>query len=289
MSKLGLTTSAASTRAFVDQTPAAQPGPPPAPISPGNPTALFPYWHLINSEVFDCGLTDCDHVWHQIASQLDQGSEDGSHPGWSFEHCGPDAEQGWCATEGFFLEGGVPQIASLSRGLGKCADVDPRTCLDGIITGFSDPEAGVSVCKKCGILNDSDADLCGTGGCSMSTSFPDVGSFLVRPVPGSDGDGDGIPDAADLCPHAADPAQVDTDGNGRGDACECGDQNGDGTVDVRDLTAINLAIFNPALATSLCDANGDAQCDVGDIVATNREIFSAGETSTCARQPYATP
>jgi hypothetical protein len=183
MSKLGLTTSAASTRAFVDQTPAAQPGPPPAPIPPLNPTALFPYWHLINSEVFDCDVGDCDFVWHQVASQLDQGSEDGSHPGWSFEHCGPDAETGWCATEGFVIEGGVPQIASLSRGLSKCEDIDPRTCLDGIITGFSDPNAGVSVCKKCGILNDLDADLCGAGGCSMTTSLPDVGSFLVRPVP----------------------------------------------------------------------------------------------------------
>jgi choice-of-anchor C domain-containing protein len=281
MSKLGLTTSAASSRAFVDQTPATQPGPPPAPISSENHGALYPHWHLINSEVFDCGFDHCDHVWHQIASQLDQGSIDGSHPGWSFEHCGPDAETGWCASEGFFLEGGVPQIASLSRGLSKCVNVDPRTCLDGIITGFSDPGAGVSVCKKCGILNDPDANLCGPGGCSETTSFPDVGSFLVRTPP------------LDNCPHFDTLDLTDTDSDGRGDECECGDVNQDGRNTVADLVGINACIFvpnpKPANCLSFCDGNNDGRCNVSDIVAANVEIFSPGNTSTCARQPVPGP
>jgi hypothetical protein len=40
------------------------------------------------------------------------------------------------------------------------------------------------------------------------------------PAPVADADGDGVPDAADLCPGAADPAQADADGDGIGDACE---------------------------------------------------------------------
>lgn len=35
-----------------------------------------------------------------------------------------------------------------------------------------------------------------------------------------DDDGDGVPDAIDLCPLTADPAQADADGDGRGDACD---------------------------------------------------------------------
>ena len=45
-----------------------------------------------------------------------------------------------------------------------------------------------------------------------------------------DADSDRVSDDADNCPFAPNPAQSDVDPNGRGDACECGDQNGDGTV-----------------------------------------------------------
>jgi hypothetical protein len=105
----------------------------------------------------------------------------------------------------------------------------------------------------------------------------------------ADRDGDGVADDGDVCPFHPDPQQEDVDQNGRGDLCECGDQNGDGLVDVRDLVAINLAIFNPSLRTPLCDANGDGACSVPDIVSANLEIFSAGSTSICERQPLPGP
>jgi hypothetical protein len=109
------------------------------------------------------------------------------------------------------------------------------------------------------------------------------------PLPPADGDCDGIGDTVDNCPHHASDDLADADGDGRGDVCECGDQNGDGSNTVSDLIAINVAIFNPGLATPLCDANNDANCDVGDIIATNVEIFSVGSTSTCSRQPEPGP
>jgi hypothetical protein len=105
----------------------------------------------------------------------------------------------------------------------------------------------------------------------------------------ADRDGDGVADAADNCPFLANADQLDRDGNRRGNACECGDQNGDATVDVADLVAINVAIFNPAQVTPLCDANGDSACNVNDIIAANIEIFSQGNTSTCTAQPQPGP
>lgn len=109
------------------------------------------------------------------------------------------------------------------------------------------------------------------------------------PLPPADRDCDGFPNVSDLCPYYASASILDTDGDHRGDVCECGDQNGDGRNTVSDLVAINLAIFNPGLITPLCDANGDGLCTVSDIVAVNIEIFSPTNTSTCARQPVAGP
>ena len=102
-------------------------------------------------------------------------------------------------------------------------------------------------------------------------------------------DGDAIAPALDNCAFFANPAQSDTDVDGRGNDCECGDQSGDGRNSILDLVAINSAIFNPASAMPLCDGNGDALCDVSDIVAANLEIFSPKSTSTCARQPVPDP
>jgi hypothetical protein len=111
--------------------------------------------------------------------------------------------------------------------------------------------------------------------------------FVV--VGDADGDGDGIGNAFDNCPFFASPDLSDSDGDGRGDPCECGDQTGDGRTTVADLVAINAAIFDPGQVTPLCDANGDDLCNVLDIVAANLEIFSPGNTSTCARQPIPGP
>jgi uncharacterized repeat protein (TIGR01451 family) len=129
------------------------------------------------------------------------------------------------------------------------------------------------------------------GGVSFAPSLPGrVPAMVVLEamvhVPGTgqpDRDGDGVPDASDVCPDWPDPAQTDVDGNGRGDACECGDQNGDGAVDVRDLVEINVAIFTPLLATPLCDTNDDGLCDVRDLVGVNVRIF--GGPAWCAAYP----
>ncbi len=98
-----------------------------------------------------------------------------------------------------------------------------------------------------------------------------------------DADADGEPDGSDNCPHWPNPAQTDTDGNGIGDACECGDQSGDGVVSILDLLAINEVIFAVVPPSPLCDTNEDTLCNVGDILGANAKIF--GQTAYCARYP----
>jgi hypothetical protein len=92
---------------------------------------------------------------------------------------------------------------------------------------------------------------------------------LDAATPGFDLDDDGVLDSSDLCPQFADPVQADTDGNGIGDACECGDQNGDGTVNVADILAINQVIFELQAKQPLRDTNDNGLCNVGDILGAN--------------------
>jgi hypothetical protein len=51
-----------------------------------------------------------------------------------------------------------------------------------------------------------------------------------------DGDGDGVPDTIDNCPSAANPDQADSDGNGRGDACDVMGPDLSAAVDLADLS-----------------------------------------------------
>jgi hypothetical protein len=105
-----------------------------------------------------------------------------------------------------------------------------------------------------------------------------------------DADCDGNPNATDLCPFyiELDPF-ADADGDGRGDECECGDQDANGAIDIGDILAINAAIFAPEQVTPLCDANNDGRCNIDDILAVNADIFSPASTTTCARQPIEGP
>lgn len=60
-----------------------------------------------------------------------------------------------------------------------------------------------------------------------------------------DVDGDGITQLRDTCPLVADPAQLDGDGDGIGDACD-GDYDGDGQTDDQDCAPNRAAGGNPA-------------------------------------------
>jgi hypothetical protein len=64
--------------------------------------------------------------------------------------------------------------------------------------------------------------LAGCGRLRFDAGSPDAppDSDDSQAVLGHDEDGDGIPDSLDVCPHIPDPAQLDTDGDRVGDACD---------------------------------------------------------------------
>jgi hypothetical protein len=94
-----------------------------------------------------------------------------------------------------------------------------------------------------------------------------------------DSDLDGVPDGADNCLHAAND-QADADGNGRGDACECGDADDDGAVSAPDVARLRASLANPAAGplppkgALKCTAHGDrpAACSVVDAAVLRRAL-----------------
>ncbi len=101
----------------------------------------------------------------------------------------------------------------------------------------------------------------------------------------ADTDGDRVFDAADACPFAADPAQLDRGGigsgsspDGIGDECQCGDVNGDGRVTTADAVVLQRALLVPPAASlaqpALCDIGGSASCTAADAVILRRALLT---------------
>jgi uncharacterized repeat protein (TIGR03806 family) len=88
-----------------------------------------------------------------------------------------------------------------------------------------------------------------------------------------DSDGDGVADAADNCPRTANASQSDGGGvntstqDGVGDACQCGDVNGDHRLDVLDL---------PPIRDALAKRTGPLSAGA------NRRCVSPGDTGECS-------
>jgi hypothetical protein len=84
-------------------------------------------------------------------------------------------------------------------------------------------------------------------------------NYPLMGAPGLDSDNDGIPDAEDNCPLTPNSDQLDTDGDGSGDACDPDDDN-DGIPDAEDNCPLTP---NSDQLDTDGDGSGDA-CDPDD-------------------------
>ncbi len=138
------------------------------------------------------------------------------------------------------------------------------------------------------------ADLDGDGDLDALIGAGSGDTYLFENQAPGDSDGDGIPDSGgagpcatgqtsncfDNCPFEpnnggvgiqrahGDDIQRDTDANGRGDACECGNADGNTQRDIFDALHIAQGTLTPPLVTIIhpraCDADGNGTCDIFD-------------------------
>ncbi|MGA0277554.1 MAG: gliding motility-associated C-terminal domain-containing protein, partial [Candidatus Kariarchaeum pelagius] len=82
-----------------------------------------------------------------------------------------------------------------------------------------------------------------------------------------DDDGDGVLDVNDNCPLTANPDQIDTDGDGLGNECDL-DDDGDGISDEEEINVYKTNPLNP-------DSDGDGLTDYEEIVDTKTDPLNA--------------
>jgi glucose/arabinose dehydrogenase len=135
------------------------------------------------------------------------------------------------------------------------------------------------------------------------TARPSGETGVVLKIVDPDPDGDGIPNDGDgsrfigdapcaigesagcddNCPNVANAEQVDSDGNGLGDVCQCGDVNGDGVTNVTDALMIargQVGSDDPNLGR--CDVSGDGFCNVTDALTIARgQVGSMPDDQLC--------
>ena len=129
----------------------------------------------------------------------------------------------------------------------------------------------------------------GASGITLQGGFwPIVANADVGPMD-TDTDDDGVANADDNCPVVANADQADTDGDGIGDLCECGDLDGNGRVNSLDARIAQRCSVGAFACPDLCDSNGDDRCN--SIDARTIQLFSVQKITkddmSCAQRPAA--
>ncbi len=134
----------------------------------------------------------------------------------------------------------------------------------------------------------------------LSPGNPFVGVVFGASAHTHDTDQDGVSDDQDNCPfepnNSGNDIQRDSNQDGRGDACECGNADRNEKVDIFDALHIARGTLQPPLVTMIhpraCDADGNGSCDIFDalrvaqatLVPPLAEIVQECEAATVAPQ-----
>ncbi|MDA8694494.1 thrombospondin type 3 repeat-containing protein [Pseudomonadales bacterium] len=142
------------------------------------------------------------------------------------------------------------------------------------VIGFG-PDNTFSFTESMTVFAAMDVDGCSEWGCTTSTGNQvSISSISITPFIGTDNDSDFIPSNIDNCPNHFNPDQLNSDGDGLGNACDSlpyGDSDGDGIDNASD-NCVNVANSNQANLDG--DSKGDA-CDLdvdGDSVIDTLEV-----------------
>ncbi len=120
------------------------------------------------------------------------------------------------------------------------------------------------------------AEVTFLGGAVLVAQYSGNAEFIV------DEDGDGIPDAQDNCQTIPNTSQLDTNGDGFGNACDQ-DYNGDCAINVIDLGEFRLNFFVNGLTDY--DANGDGVTSITDLGILRSRFFGTPGPSAFASCP----
>jgi len=171
-----------------------------------------------------------------------------------------------------------------------CYSLGGDTDTDGICDANdscpNDPDNDIDADGICGDVdtcpldpyNDIDADgVCGDVDTCPNDYNPDQNPAICTDPCfnlGGDADSDGVCDNDDLCPGIAAGDNTDTNGDGVGNACQCGDVNKDGILNNFDSLLIKRADLGLSTGSSydpaLCDVNGDGLCNNFDSLLVKR-------------------
>ncbi len=180
-----------------------------------------------------------------------------------------------------------------------CADIETdaafegqaKVCISYDDTGLSLPQEANLTMIRC-----EDAGSCEALACEPPEPVDTVNNIVCGCTDGFstfavgtliDTDSDFTPDLLDNCPEIPNIFQQDADEDGIGDACECGDFDGNGFVNTLDARLIQRHVVGEIAASALCDTTGDRNCNTSD--ARLIQLLAVGrlqkEDLTCAARP----